>query len=126
MSKIDNVKKYVNTIFDGIENPDEKHSAYIHSYGVSQACTLLAAKRGLNLELAAIIGLLHDVYRYKTGTTDWHSQNGAEMVRVAFKYNVMNEVFTDDEQIIIKSAIFHHLSKDLVHDEYDELLKDSD
>ena len=125
-SRTDSVKKYVNAIFDGIENPDEKRSAYIHSYGVSQACALLAAKRRLNLELATIIGLLHDVYRYKTGIIDWHSQNGAEMVRVAFKYNVMNESFSDDEQTIIKSAIYHHSNKDLVHDEYDELLKDSD
>ena len=48
------------------------------------------------------------------------------MVRVAFKYNVMNESFSDDEQTIIKSAIYHHANKDLVHDEYDELLKDGD
>lgn len=124
--RVDSIKKYVNDIFDRIENAEEKRSAYVHSYGVSQCCTLLAAKRGLNLELAAIIGLLHDVYRYKTGVYDLHAQNGAEMVRVAFKYNVMNESFTNDEQVIIKSAIYHHSNKELIHDEYDELIKDSD
>lgn len=125
-SRIDSVKKYINTIFDSIENVDEKRSAYIHSYGVSQCCALLASKRGLDLELATIIGLLHDAYRFKTGIAEWHSQNGAEMVRVAFKYNIFNASFSNDEQTIIKSAINHHSNKDFIHDEYDELLKDSD
>lgn len=47
------------------------------------------------------------------------------MVRVTFKYSLVN-LFSDDEQTIIKSAIYHHANKDLIHDEYDELLKDSD
>lgn len=123
--RLDCVRTYVNNIFDHIDNTDEKRTAYIHSYGVSQCGSLLAAKRGLNSELAAAIGLLHDVYRFKTGVTELHSQNGAEMVRVAFKYD-LKDLFSDDEQTIIKSAVFHHANKDCVHDEYDELLKDSD
>jgi len=83
--RTERVRAYVNGIFDRIENAEEKRAAYIHSYGVSHCCSLLAIKRGLDLELAAIIGLLHDVYSYKTGVITWHSQNGAEMVRVAFK-----------------------------------------
>lgn len=124
-NRVKAIREYVNNIFDSIENSDEKRDAYIHSYGVSECCALLAAKRGLDLELATVIGLLHDVYRYKTGITAWHSQNGAEMVRVAFKY-VLKDIFSDDEQTIIKSAIYHHANKDLIHDKYDELLKDSD
>lgn len=38
----------------------------------------------------------------------------------------MTGLFSEDEQTIIKSAIYHHANKDLIHDEYDELLKDSD
>ena len=124
-NRLDLVRAYVNNIFDRIEDADEKRAAYIHSYGVSQCCSLLAAKRGLNSELATAMGLLHDVYRFKTGVTELHSQNGAEMVRVAFKYDFKG-IFSDDEQVIIKSAIFHHANKDIIHDEYDELLKDSD
>ena len=123
--RIGRVRAYINNILDLIEDADEKRAAYIHSYGVSHCCALLAVKRGLNLELATIIGLLHDVYSYKTGVTAWHSQNGAEMVRVAFKYRLA-DLFTDEEQTIIKSAIYHHANKDMVHDEYDEMLKDSD
>ena len=124
-SRLNDVRAYVDDIFDRIEDSGEKRAAYIHSYGVSQCCALLAAKRGLDLELAAVIGLLHDVYAYKTGFHALHAHNGAEMVRVAFKYG-LNGLFSQEEQIIIKSAIYHHSDKDHVHDEYDELLKDSD
>ena len=124
-SRVDSIKSYVNEIFDRIEDTGEKRAAYIHSYGVSHCCALLAAKRGLNLEFATIIGLLHDVYSYKTGFTDLHAYNGAEMIRVAFKYSLAG-IFTEGEQTIIKSAIHHHSDKAHVHDEYDELLKDSD
>ncbi len=125
MDRIGRVRGYVDGVFDHIEDDSEKRAAYVHSYGVSHCCALLAAKRGLNMELAAMIGLLHDVYFYKTGIMAWHSQNGAEMVRVAFKNGLIG-LFSDEEQTIIQSAIFHHANKDIVHDEYDELLKDSD
>jgi len=124
-NRTDSVREYVNNIFDNIENAEDKRIAYIHSYGVSHCCALLAVKRGLDLELATIIGLLHDVYRFKTGISDYHGQNGAEMVRIAFKYSLNNH-FSDDEQTNIKSAIYHHSDKNHLHDEYDELLKDSD
>ena len=123
--RLGRVRAYVNSIFDPVEDADEKRAAYIHSYGVSHCCALFAMKRGLDLELASVIGLLHDVYSYKTGVIAWHAQNGAEMVRVAFKYSLA-DLFTDEEQTIIKSAIYHHANKDIVHDEYDEMLKDSD
>jgi HD superfamily phosphohydrolase YqeK len=123
--RLNRVREYVNNIFDGMENADERRAAYIHSYGVSQCCALLAVKRGLDLELGAVIGLLHDVYAYKTGIVAWHAQNGAEMVRVVFKHG-LSDLFSGEEQTIIKSAIYHHANKDIVHDEYDELLKDSD
>jgi len=47
------------------------------------------------------------------------------MVRVAFKYGLV-DLFSDEEQTIIKSAIYHHANKDIIHDTYDEMLKDSD
>ncbi len=124
-SGLDCVRAYVNNIFDCIGDPEEKRAAYIHSYGVSQCCALLAAKRGLDMELATVIGLLHDIYSYKTGVVALHAFNGAEMVRVAFKYELAG-LFSNEEQIIIKSALYHHSDKEHVQDEYDELLKDSD
>jgi 5'-deoxynucleotidase YfbR-like HD superfamily hydrolase len=125
MTRIGKVQNYINSIFSDINNFDEQRAAYIHSYGVAQCCALLAARRKLDIELSTIIGLLHDVYSYKTGVHALHSHNGAEMVRVAFKYE-LKDIFSNEEQTIIKSAIYHHADKEHVHDEYDELLKDCD
>jgi len=125
VSRIEKVQNYVNNIFDSVSDFGEKRAAYIHSYGVAECMALLAKKRDLNPEIATIIGLLHDVYSYKTGVRSLHSHNGAEMVRVAFKYDLTG-LFLEDEQTIIKSAIYHHSDKAYIHDEYDELLKDCD
>ena len=125
MSRIEKVQNYVNSVFESIPDMTEKREAYIHSYGVAECMALLAKKRGLNPEFATITGLLHDVYSYKTGVRALHSHNGAEMVRVAFKYDLVG-LFSEYEQTTIKSAIYHHADKEHVHDAYDELLKDCD
>lgn len=125
MNRIDIIKKYVNNIFEQIESQEERRCAYIHSYGVAQCCSLLAIRRNLDPELAYVCGILHDVYSYKTGYHVYHSINGAEMIRVTFKHE-LKDIFSEYEQTIIKSAIFHHSDKKHIHDSYDELLKDSD
>ena len=45
-SRIESVRKYVDSIFGCIENAEDKRTAYIHSYGVSQCCGLLALNVG--------------------------------------------------------------------------------
>lgn len=125
MNRIRAVQNYLDEIFDSIADNGEKRAAYIHSYGVAQSMALLALKRNLNVEIATIIGLLHDVYTYKTGVRSLHSHNGAEMIRVAFK-NEFSGLFTEEEQTLIKSAVYHHSDKSHIHDAYDELLKDCD
>ena len=122
MNRIQLIQEYVNRVISEVQFDDEKRNAYIHTFGVAQCCSLLAERRGLNTELAYIIGLLHDVYAYYTGSHMYHSQSGADMVRVAIR----NMDFSEEEKIIIQSAVYHHANKDLVHDEYDEVLKDAD
>ena len=39
-----------------------------HLHGVSFAAVMIARKRGENPELAAMAGLLHDVFAYKRGS----------------------------------------------------------
>lgn len=90
---------------------------------MSSACALTALKRGLNSELAAACGVLHDIYSYRTGIFTYHEHNGAEMACPVLRDM---GVFTVDEQKIILSAIFHHGDKSHIHDEYDEVLKDAD
>lgn len=125
MIRIEAVQTYVNTILTQIDSKEEKRYAFGHTYGVAQCCSLLAVKRGLDSELAYASGLLHDIYSYKSGFNVFHSINGAEMIRVAFK-NELKDLFSEEEQILIRSAVFHHSDKEHIHDEYDEVLKDSD
>lgn len=122
MDRIEAIQKYVDSIISEMKSENDRKSARIHTYGVAQCCSLLAKRRKLNSELAYISGLLHDVYAYKTGSYMYHAQSGADMVRVA----VRNMSFSDDERMIILSAIYHHANKDLIHDAYDEVLKDAD
>lgn len=113
----------LNSIIESKVAADERKNAYIHSYGVAELGSMLAGIRGLNMELAYIIGLFHDIYAFYSGSYACHGQSGADMVRVVLR---KNDAFYDYERMIISSAIFHHSDKENLHDEYDELLKDAD
>jgi hypothetical protein len=122
MSRIQDIQSYVNGIISTIPDSQARETAAAHTFGVAQFGSLIALKRGLDPELACISGLLHDVYAYRTGSYMAHSESGADMVRVALR----KMGFPDEDKKIICSAIYHHASKDLVHDDYDEILKDAD
>ncbi len=96
----------------------------IHSCGVSLICGLLAAKRGLDPELAAVMGLLHDIYAIAKGTYEAHDVLGANMAQ-----EIMMEHggFSEYEISAVHSAILRHDALDnFSHGPYDELLKDAD
>ncbi len=118
------VQVYMDEIYSEMDEK-ERIGSYNHTAGVAQLCAFLAARRGLDVEIAYICGLLHDIYFPKGSKRIFHAINGAEMVRVAFKHE-LKDLFTDEEQIVIRSAIFHHSDKAHIHDAYDEVLKDSD
>ncbi len=123
MNRLEKIKAYVSNFMRDMADPVAREDAAIHLYGVSSACVLLAQRREIDAEIAGICGLLHDIYRYKTGIGLDHAHNGAEMARV-----VLNRMacFSEDEKKIIISAIFHHGDKQHIHDAYDEVLKDAD
>jgi HD superfamily phosphohydrolase YqeK len=125
MNKLDRLQAYVTDIFNEIPDRAEREDAYLHTFGVADKCALLAKKRGLDPLLARACGMMHDLYAYKTGVRPLHAVNGAEMARVAFKRYLSGE-FTPEEEMLIRSAIFHHSDKEHRHDPYDELLKDAD
>ena len=84
---------------------------------------MIAEKRGEDPELAAMAGLLHDLYAYKSGSYDDHAHKGAEYARELL---TKMEITTADETETICSAIWHHDSKDAVDAPMDEVLKDAD
>ena len=123
MGRLKELRKYINSEINKINDTDERTAATVHLYGVSLAAVILAKKRGLDEELAAMAAMLHDLYAYKTASYDDHAHKGAELAK-----NVLKELaLTDnDETEIICSAIFHHDDKNVVDSPMDELLKDAD
>ena len=113
MSRLKELRKYINNELNKMTDEDERTSATVHLYGVSLAAVILAKKRGLDEELAAMAAMLHDL----------HAHKGAELAR-----EILNELSltTDEETDIICSAIYHHDDKAVVDSPMDELLKDAD
>ena len=123
MSRLKDLRKYINKEINKMPDKDDRISAANHLYGVSLAATILAKKRGLDPELAAIAAMLHDLYAYKSGSYDDHAHLGAELAR-----EILTELklTTGEETDIICSAIYHHDDKYSVDSPMDELLKDAD
>ena len=123
MSRIKDLRKYIDTELAMISDDDERNAAFIHLNGVALASVILAKKRGLNEELAVMASMLHDLYAYRSGSYDDHAHKGAEYARnILEKLNITSSEETD----IICSAIYHHDDKAVTDGPVEELLKDAD
>ena len=123
MSRLKDPRKVVDAELKKMEDPDKRISAVNHLYGVSLAATMIAQKRGLDPELAAMAAMMHDLAAYKSGSYDDHAHRGAELAR-----EILAELGeTDQEETdLICSAIYHHDDKLVVDEPMDEVLKDAD
>ena len=79
MSRLKELRMYVDKKINKIEDVDKRISATAHLYGVSLAAQVLAKKRGLDPELAAMAGMLHDIYAYNTGSSEDYAHLGADL-----------------------------------------------
>ena len=123
MSRLKELRKYVDVELNKMEDVDKRTSAINHLYGVSLSATMLAKKRGLDPELAAMAAMLHDLHAYKTGSYDDHAHKGAELAREILEdLNLTDAAETDT----ICSAIYHHDDKLTMDGLMDEVLKDAD
>ena len=59
MSRLKELRKYVDSEINKMEDPDKRTSAIAHLYGVSLAATMIAKKRGLDSEIASMAAMLH-------------------------------------------------------------------
>jgi len=123
MNRLEEVRKIIDPMLLEMTDAEERRCAYIHIYGVSQLAAMLALRRDLDPEIAAVSGMCHDIYAYCTGIIPLHDQNSAEMIRPIIRDMGL---FSNDEQVTIISAVFHHSDKASFHQPYDELLKDAD
>ena len=68
MSRLKELRKVVDAELMQMEKPDKRIGAVNHLYGVSLAATMIAKKRGLDPELAAMAAMMHDLAAYKSGS----------------------------------------------------------
>ena len=123
MSRLKELRKYVNKELKKMEDEDKRISAISHLYGVSLAATMIAKKRALDPEIASMAAMLHDLHAYKTGSYDDHAHLGADLARKILK---KLELTNEDETEQICSAIYHHDDKLTEDSPMDEVLKDAD
>ena len=123
MNRIEVLRKYIDEVLLNMTDAVERRCAYVHLYGVAQSCALIALKRGENVELAVIAGMLHDIYSYAKMDTVDHARKSATLAReILARLQITN----DDETRIICDAINTHSDKKLTHSPFDEVLKDAD
>jgi len=118
------VKLLINSDIPDSERVSSKVWELKHSSGCVQIARTLAQKRGLNLEIAEVSCLLHDIYVALEGKGDSHAILGAPMAE-----NLLNKVggFAPDDIKTIVKAIAEHSQKDVYSDDpYVELVKDVD
>ena len=123
MSRLKELRKYVDEELNKIEDADKRTSAIAHLYGVSLAATMIAKKRGLDPEIASMAAMLHDLHAYRTGSYDDHAPKGADLAKeILGELKLTDETETD----MICSAIYHHDDKLVTDGPMDEVLKDAD
>ena len=123
MSRIKELQKHIHMILKEMEDDQKRSNAIAHLHGVSLAAVMLAKKRGQDPELAAMAGLLHDMYAYKSGSYEDHAHKEAVYAReILEELGLTNKEETD----VICSAIWNHDSKGQMDSPMDEILKDAD
>jgi uncharacterized protein len=123
MDRLALVRQEVDEILRRRESHEYRRAGFVHLYGVSAVCVLLAARRGLDPELSAVAGMLHDIRTYRTGEYDDHARLGAPEAGQILKGL---GCFSPEEIAMVVGAIAHHSTKDECHGAFDELLKGAD
>jgi len=123
MDRLETVRQVIDEILRQQPDIEERRAGFVHLYGVSAICVLLALKRGLDPQICATMGILHDIASYKTGYSTNHAKRGALEAQT-----ILSETgkFTANEIDEIYSAISKHSTKDEIDEMLAELLKDAD
>ena len=123
MDRLEKIRQIVDEICRQQPDIEEGRCGFVHLYGVSATATLLAMRRGLNSQLAATAGMLHDIWNYKVNDPTDHARLSAIEAR-----RILAEVggYSQAEIDQVCRAIGLHSSKGQVDEPFDELLKDAD
>lgn len=129
LSRSEKIQRKVSEILLESKLPDEKRESSIvwelkHSAGCVQIGRILAQKRGLDVELAEIACILHDIYPIVEGKYGGHAKKGAEITRKMLKES---GDFSKEEIELISEAVANHSDKQIYSNKpYVELVKDAD
>jgi len=123
MNRLELVRARVDAVLAAMPDPTARQAAAVHLYGVSQACAMLAMRRGADAECAAAAGMLHDIATYATGCAAEHGPRGAVMAREIL---ISIGAFTAGEIGEICTAIAVHSDKGGTHAPLGEILTDAD
>lgn len=94
-----------------------------HLFNVANMAIFLAKIENLDLELAAITGILHDIAAYKYNSHFDHANRSSMLAKAIL---TSSKLFTDEETILIVNAVKNHSFKDKIDDPYSELIKNAD
>ncbi len=122
MDRLPALRAEVDALLDAQADEALRHEGFLHLNAVSQAAALLAAKRGLNMDLCAAAGLLHDIYSFRTGQERDHAAHGAWEAAGLLQ----RSGFGAEDSGVVCRAIERHSDKAAVDGPYEECLKDSD
>ncbi len=95
----------------------------IHSVGSARIASLLAARRGADVEVSHAAGALHDFGRFVTGKQANHAENGYGPAK-EFLRKV--GLFSEEEIEEIGQAVKNHSRKEVVGTPLEEIAKDAD
>jgi uncharacterized protein len=123
MDRLEKLREKVDALLRQQSDPVERRCGFVHLYGVSGLCVLLAASRGLDVELCATAGMLHDLSTYETGDPTDHARHSASRAQELL---AETDGFSPGEIGLIAEAIRAHSAKDRVDGPLAELLKDAD
>jgi uncharacterized protein len=123
--RLEQLRRMVDAIIPTQPDAEQRRCGYVHLYGVSQACVLLALKRGLDPETCAAMGMLHDIWNYGAAFTAPNPDHANLGIPEA-EHILQETGFSPAEIEVICTAIRHHSDKTGIHGELDELLKDAD
>jgi uncharacterized protein len=122
-NRTEKLREYIDNIILKMEDHEERRCAYIHLYGVSHFCALIALKRQQNVELATMAGMLHDFYSYKMMDPENHGQKGALLAKETLEFLKITD---EKETELICTAIYEHSDKKNKHSDFTEILVDAD
>lgn len=94
----------------------------VHATSCAQIGRMLADKRGVEVEQAALACALHDIGRWFTGHQQGHAPKGEEPVRQF----LADKTMTIEEKEQIVQAVINHSKKDEIGSPLEEIVKDAD